>query len=55
VQFLIGIVVLTIYHNFRPQKPEYNVPIPDQGRPMIDFRLWVATALVFVLIFVIFF
>jgi len=55
IQFLLGIVVLTIYHNFRPQKPEYNVPIPDQGRPMIDFRLWVATALVFVLIFVIFF
>jgi len=55
IQFLIGIVVLTIYHNFRPQKPEYNVPIPDQGRPRVDYRLWVATALVFVLIFVIFF
>ena len=55
IQFLIGIVVLTIYHNFHPQKPEYNVPIPDQGKPRIDFRLWVATALIFILIFLIFF
>jgi hypothetical protein len=55
IQFLIGVVVLTIYHSFRPQKPEYNVPIPDQGRPRVDFRLWIATAAVFLLIFRIFF
>jgi hypothetical protein len=55
IQFLLGLVVLHIYHQFRPQKPEYNVPIPEQGRPRVDFRLWVATALVFLLIFILFF
>lgn len=55
VQFLLGLVVLHIYHQFRPQKPEYNVPIPEQGRPKVDFKLWFATAGVFILIFILFF
>jgi len=55
IQVLLGVVVLVMFHNFRPQKPEYNVPINDQGRPQIDFKLWVATACVFVLILILFF
>jgi hypothetical protein len=55
VQFLLGLVVLHIYHQFRPQKPEYNVPIPEQGRPQVDYKLWLATGSVFVLIFILFF
>jgi hypothetical protein len=55
IQVLIGIVVLVMFQNFRVQKPEYNVPIPDQGTPQIDFKLWVATAIIFILIFILFF